>query len=277
MSNSRGIMAEKKLSVLSKVLSSFCMTAHADEVVEPIEGSGSDAVKATPQINYEQLIAQARKEEKDKLYPRIKKLEEDNAKLVKTGNDNLIKIGDLTQTVNTLNAELDAYKCGNKETEEVKELKTQIATLTAENEKLKKEMPDVKQLRADIEKEYEIKSYLAEQKAANKDEVLSYFLEEIGGKTKEEIDASVQSAKDKSLKVKEELGVVNNNDNTANKGGTTHAKRSSSANKSNGTAPVMNPTESAGTDTHKFDAEYIRNLDPSSAEYKEFRKSLGLK
>lgn len=272
MSNSRGIIAEKKLSVLSKVLSSFCMTAHADEVVEPIEGSGSDAVKSTPQINYEQLIAQARKEEKDKLYPRIKKLEEDNAKLVKTGNDNLIKIGDLTQTVNTLNAELEAYKCGKKETEEVKGLKTQIATLTAENEKLKKEMPDVKQLRADIEKEYEIKSYLAEQKAANKDEVLSYFLEEIGGKTKEEIDASVQSAKDKSLKVKEELGVVNNN--TANKGGTTHAKRSSGANKS---APVMNPTESAGTDTHKFDAEYIRNLDPSSAEYKEFRKSLGLK
>ena len=272
MSSSRGFKAEKTLSVLSKVLSSFCMTAHADEGSEPT--GGSDNGVKTPQINYEQLIAQARKEEKDKLYPRIKKLEEDNAKLVKTGNDNLIKIGDLTQTVNTLNAELEAYKCGKKETEEVKGLKTQIATLTAENEKLKKEMPDVKQLRADIEKEYEIKSYLAEQKAANKDEVLSYFLEEIGGKTKEEIDASVQSAKDKSLKVKEELGVVNNNDNTANKGGTTHAKRSSGANKS---APVMNPTENAGTDTHKFDAEYIRNLDPSSAEYKEFRKSLGLK
>ena len=39
----------------------------------------------------------------------------------------------------------------------------------------------------------------------------------------------------------------------------------------------MNPTENAGTDTGRFDAEYVRNLDPSSEEYKEFRKRLGLK
>lgn len=275
MSNSRGITAEKKLSVLFKVLSSICMVAHADEVSDPI---GSDGSNKAPQINYEQLIAQARKEEKDKLYPRIKKLEEDNAALVKTGNDNLIKIGDLTQTVNTLTKELEAYKKGEKTSEEVEALKTQIATLTAENEKLKKEAPNVEQLRAEIEQEYEIKSYIAEQKAANKDSVLSSFLEEIGGKTKEEIDASVASVKEKSLAIKKELGLVDD------KGNPVDTKKPSGKSSSNTPkkapakkAPVMNPTEDAGTDTMTFDAEYIRNLDPSSDEYKEFRKSLGLK
>ena len=270
MSNSRGITAEKKLSVLSKVLSSICMTAHADEVSDPM---GSVEPKA-PQINYEQLIAQARKEEKDKLYPRIKKLEEDNAALVKTGNDNLIKIGDLTQTVNTLTKELEAYKKGEKTSEEVEALKTQIATLTAENEKLKKEAPNVEQLRAEIEQEYEIKSYLAEQKAANKDSVLSSFLDEISGKTKEEIDASVTSAKEKSLSIKKELGLVDDEGNPIT---TKKQSTKSTPKKTPAKAPAMNPTEDAGTDTGTFDAEYIRNLDPSSDEYKEFRKRLGLK
>jgi len=167
MSNLRGIIAEKKLSVLSKALSFLCMNVHADEV-DPVPDDGNSGGTATPQINYEQLIAQARKEEKEKLYPRIKKLEEDNAKLVKTGNDNLIKIGDLTQTVNTLTAEIDSYKSGAITTEEVKKLNAQIDVLIAENEKLKKETPNVEALRAEIEKEYEVKSYLAEQKADNR-------------------------------------------------------------------------------------------------------------
>ena len=273
MRNLRGIMAENKLSVLSKVLSYICLTAHADEGSEPT--GVSDEGAKSPQINYEQLITQARKEEKDKLYPRIKKLEEDNAKLVKTGNDNLIKIGDLTQTVNTLTKELEAYKKGEKETEEVKTLKAQIETLTAENKKLKEEAPNVEQLRAEIAQEYEVKAYLAEQRAANKDTVLSAFLEEISGNTKEEIDASVSSAKEKSIAIKRELGLVDDEGNpitSKNPSG-----NSSGTKKPTKKAPAMNPTEDTGTGHKKFDADYIRNLDPQSEEYKEFRKSLGLK
>lgn len=268
MSNSRGFKAEKK-NVWSKILTALClMTAvHAEEVTETGE--------TTQQINYEQLIAQARKEEKEKLYPRIKQLEEENRKLVKTGNDNLIKIGDLTQTVNTLTAELEAYKKGDKTTEEVSTLKTQIATLTAENEKLKSEAPDVEKLRKEIEQEYEIKSYLAEQKTANKDTILSSFLDEIQGKTKEEIDTSVQSAKEKSIAIKKELGLVDENGNPVES--TKQQGKSTSKKTPAKKAPAMNPTEDAGTDTGTFDAEYIRNLDPSSEEYKEFRKRLGLK
>lgn len=272
MGNSRGIKAEKKFSALSKMLALFFMAnVHAEEVnADATSGNASE-----PQINYEQLIAQARKEEKEKLYPRIKQLEEENRKFVKTGNDNLIKIGDLTQTVNALTAELDAYKKGDKTTEEVTALNAKIATLTAENEKLKSETPDVEALRKEIEQEYEIKSYLIEQKTANKGTILSSFLDEIQGKTKEEIDASVQSAKEKSIAIKKELGLVDDNGNPieTNKQQGKSTSKKTPAKK----APAMNPTEDAGTDTGTFDAEYIRNLDPSSDEYKEFRKQLGFR
>lgn len=270
MSNLRGMTAEKKLNVLNKVFSFFVMSVHAEEAT----GSDSGAVQQ-PTINYEQLIAQARKEEKDKLYPRIKKLEDDNAALVKTGNDNLIKIGDLTQTLNTVTAELEAFKSGEKTSEKVKALEAQVKELTAENEKLKNETPDVEKIRAEIEKEYEVKAYIAEQKAANKDGVLSSFLDDITGSTREEIDASVTKAKEKSLAIKKELGLVDEEGNPTQSKPV--SKKGSQSKKSAPKSPAMNPPEDTGTNAGTYDADYIRNLDPSSEEYKEFRKSLGLK
>lgn len=268
MSNLRGLTAEKKLSVLNKVFSFFLMTGvHAEEAT-----SGEVTPEPAPQINYEQLIAQARKEEKDKLYPKIKKLEADNAALVKTGNDNLIKIGDLTQTVNTLTAKLADYESGKTVSEQVTALTAQIAALEEENKKLKEETPDVESLRAEIEKEYAVKTYLAEQKAANKNDILSSFLDEVAGTTEEEIDASVTKAKEKSLAIKKELGLVDESGKP-----TTPAKSNKGTAKKTTKAPATNPTEDTGSNAGTFDADYIRNLDPSSDEYKEFRKSLGLK
>ena len=59
MSNLRGMTAEKKLNVLNKVFSFLVLSVHAEEAT----GSDPSAVQQ-PTINYEQLIAQARKEEK---------------------------------------------------------------------------------------------------------------------------------------------------------------------------------------------------------------------
>ena len=42
-------------------------------------------------------------------------------------------------------------------------------------------------------------------------------------------------------------------------------------------APAMNPVDNSGSNISRFDADYIRSLDPASPEYAEFRKSLGLK
>lgn len=269
----RGMTAESKLRAVKKAISFMCaLNVHADEVNDDKTGDGNTST--SPQINYEQLIAQARKEEKDKLYPRIKKLEEDNAKLVSTSNDNLIKIGDLMQTVSKLKAELEKYESGNGEkSEEVKNLETTIATLTAENERLKNETPNEEEIRKQIEQEYEVKLYLTEQTNANKDEILSSFMPEVQGKTKEEIDESIAKAKEKSLAIKKELGIVDEDGKLIEK------KKSKEKTETTPTVPitpkVANPT---GDDPNpNYDADYIRNLDPRSDEYKEFRKSLGLK
>lgn len=269
----RGMTAESKLRAVKKAIS--FINVHADEVNDGDNKTNDGGTPISPQINYEQLIAQARKEEKDKLYPRIKKLEEDNAKLVNTSNDNLIKIGDLMQTVSKLKAELEKYESGNGEkSEEVKNLETTIATLTAENERLKKETPNEEEIRKQIEQEYEVKLYLTEQTNANKDEILSSFMPEVQGKTKEEIDESIAKAKEKSLAIKKELGIVDEDGKLIEK-----KKSSSKKTETTPTVPitpkVANPT---GDDPNpNYDADYIRNLDPRSDEYKEFRKSLGLK
>ena len=57
------------------------------------------------QINYEELIARARKEEKDKLYIQIKTLKDDLKEMTKQNNKNLLEAG-------TLKAEIDNLKNG---------------------------------------------------------------------------------------------------------------------------------------------------------------------
>jgi hypothetical protein len=56
------------------LLTSMFLKAYADGEDDDPPAGGKE--KDPPQLNFEQLIANARKEEKDKLYPRIKKLED---------------------------------------------------------------------------------------------------------------------------------------------------------------------------------------------------------
>lgn len=282
MSKFRGTNAEKRLEALKKALSFVCMTAHADE--QGNDPTPNNGVPNQPNpINYEQLIAQARKEEKEKLYPKIKKLEEENKSLVVNGNENLIKIAELSRTVEEQKKTIADLQSKEADTQTVKDLKAQIETLTAENKKLKEETPNEEEIRKQVEAEYEVKLYLKEQTAANKDSILSSFLTDVQGKTKEEIDASIQAAKDKSLAIKKELGLVDDEGNPINNSKPNKQvkpkKNNSADNNSNSGenhAPATNPTSDSGSNIN-YDPEYIRNLDPRSEEYKEFRKSLGLK
>ena len=262
--NAEGI----KNDVIKRALKVFTLTAHAEESTE---GSTSTTSTPAPTINYEQLIAAARKEEKDKLYPRMQKLEEENKKQVEMNNNNLIKIGDLMERVKTLEAENKSLRENVKDSDEVKTLTKRVAELEAENKSLKENAPDEKAIRAEIEKEYELKSYITEQKNSNKDAILSTFLDRITGTTKEEVDKSVADLKDETLSIKRDLGLVDEKGNAVEKKKTTDEKKSS------GKAPKANPSSDTGNTTVNYDLEYVRNLDPSSEEYKEFRKSLGLK
>lgn len=267
MNNKKSFKAERINGVIKNASVRFkaFMTVHADEV-NPDTSTSTPSPSQT--INYEQLIAQARKEEKDKLYPRITKLEEEKTAMTNSINGYLIKIGDLSKTVETLKAENELLKKGDAESQLVKDLKKQISDLEADNKKLKDSAVDKDEIEKKIREEYEIKSYIAEKKRENKDKIFTPFMDAVTGKTQEEVDKALQDAIDKSETIKKELNLTND---TKDKSGA-----SVKTTKSN-PIPKVNPSASTGEVTPKYTAEYLRNLDPSSEEYKEFRKSMGLR
>ena len=243
-----------------KILSGLAIKAHAEE-------KPADEGDKTPEVNYEQLIAQARKEEKDKLYPRIQKLEEENKTLTKSSNNYLLQIA-------ALKDELEKLKSAG-DSDEVKTLKQTIADLQGQIETLKNNAVDEEAVRQKVAAEYEVKMYAQEQIALHKGSILSTLIPDIKGATKEEVDAAIKTAKETTKTVKKELGLEvddeedDNKDKTpgkkSKKGSSTPAKR---------VPPASPPTE---TEEEDYDVDYIRNLDPRSEEYKQFRKSIGLR
>lgn len=234
------------------------LRAFADEG----DNGNGEGGEGTPQINFETLIANARKEEKEKLYPRIKKLEDENKALVQTNNDNLMK---LAQT----QRELDDLKANNGESQKVKDLETQLANAQAEIKTLKESTPNEEEIRSRIEAEYEVKMYRTTKLSEGSDKILAVFAEEVKGNTKEEIDASFDKAVEKTLQTKKQLGLVDDNGNPIETKKTTKKE-----DKKTVTPPVANPSSE---EDDKFDLDYVQNLDPRSKEYAEFRKKMGLR
>lgn len=262
MYNNRGIFAKFYCSI-PKVLKGLSISARADEP------NPDPAPVTQPQVNYEDLIKQARKEEKDKLYPRIEKAEKDLKEQVALNNDLLLKNAALSEEVAKLKK-----KSGEPD--------PKVAELEGENQKLKdriKELedntPNEDDIRAKVEKEYEVKLYAQRKRDELKSskKVLSMLLDDIKGSTNEEVDAAVEDAIKKTKSVRADLGLDDEEeeDDSPKKS----KKKDTTKPKSKPTrAPAVNPSSS---DDEEFDAEYIRSLDPHSKEYKEFRAKLGLR
>lgn len=258
----------KVLSVLS---TAFVMSALADD-------GGTGATDPTPpvanggsQLNFEQLIANARKEEKDKLYPQIEKLKAENANLVSSINSYLLKIGDLEALIEKLQSE-------NGESEkdtQIANLTQQVNDLTTELNQLKESVVDEATLRQQIEKEYEDKYKLDKFRdtaiAEAGDDILPVFATEIVGTTEDEIKTAIENAKKKTFDTKKSLGLIDEEGNPV--GGN---KPTATDDKGQKKATPPTPAPSA-TGSEKYDAEYVRNLDPRSPEYAEWRKKMGLK
>lgn len=229
------------------------------------EGS-NDSGSTPPQVNFEELIANARKEEKEKLYPRIKKLEDDNKALIQTNNDYIMR---LAQT----QKELESYKAKAEsgDSEEVKDLKKKLEDANNEIATLKESTPKEEEIRAKIEAEYEVKFYRQNKLTEGADKILSVFVDEVQGKTKEEIDASFDKAVEKTLQTKKQLGLVDEDGNPIVKDKKDDKK---DGKKDKVVPPIANPDTK---EDEEFDFDYVQNLDPRSPEYAEFRKKMGLK
>lgn len=227
------------------------------------DSNSGEPNNTTPTINYEDLIAKARKEEKDKQYKTIEKLKTQINSLTEQHNNDLLKIAGLEKDLEKANEKLT--KVGNGDSEEVKTLKDTIKTLTKEKEDLEGKVKTYEEnkpasreeietsVRAELEKEYEVKTYKATKMAELKDDILVPEL--VFGTTKEEIDDSIKQALERSSEIKKSLGVSNN-------------KRTPKS--------ASNPSVS-GVQDKSISLEYLASLDVRSPEYAEVRKKLGLK
>lgn len=263
---------EQLIHLIRHVVSGIPMfKVFAEEVVNPSPSPNAGSTQpAQQQLNYEDLIANARKEEKDKLYPKIKKAEADLKEQVKLNNELLIKNA-------TLQKELDALKSASGTPDpRIEELETENKNLKKRISELEANTPNEEDIRKKVEAEYEVKFYVEQKKAElQKDgSVLPSFLDSITGATKDEVDAAVTKAVSSTLQIKKDLGLVDDKGNPISNRQPS-VSTSTTTTPTNPTAPSVNPTDNGGIES--YSAEYIRGLDPSSKEYQEFRKKLGFK
>jgi hypothetical protein len=255
----KSVLKAESLKMKGLLTSLFLKRVFADEGGDdPDKGKGGN--EPAPQINFETLIANARKEEKDKLYPRIKKLEDQLGAMTNTNNENLLRVGELQ-------AENDRLKNNKGESKELKDLKARNDEIERENKTLKESSVNEEELRkkikTELDAEYEVKLYVTQQLLDHKEDILTVFSDMVQGKTKEEVDTAVKKAVEKTVETKKQLGLIDDKGNPVQTKPVKPTK-----------PPVINPS---GGEDDTFDIDYVKNLDPSSKEYAEYRKKIGLK
>lgn len=209
-------------------------------------------------VNFEDLISKARKEEKEKLYPQIETLKNKEKELIEKNNKHLLTIEEKDSEIKKLKEELEEVRNSKMETESetVKRLQKEIKELRDELENEKQNKVDKTELensiREELKEEYEVKLYRMEK--INSPEYRDSIIPElVMGTSKEEIDASLELAKQRydeivnSVIDKESVKLPSGNVNTSK------------------------------FNTKEFTIEDIMSLDPRSEEYAEFRKKMGLK
>lgn len=271
MYKNSGIIAENDLvgksirGIISKlVLKSFADEGNEDPTFEEGTGDPTPTEPSTPTVNFEEMLAQVRKEEKEKLYPRIKSAEKKVEVLTENINGYLLEIATLKEKV----AELEDSTGESEKDIKIKELEATIEQLNKQIEESGSVSEE--EIRKQVEAEFEVKRHLDNVKHENKDNILETFMDDVSGNTVEEIDASVQKAIERTIETKKQLGLLDEEGNPI--------ETPTTPTDSNPSSPIKPPVANPTTPTDKkFDAEYIRNLDPRSEEYKEWRKSVGLK
>ena len=262
MRKNRGIIAGMSNGTIKKAIEALSLRAFAEE------NNTGDEGNQTTQINYEDLIAKARKEEKEKQYKTIDKLKTQVSSLTDQHNDDLLKVADLEKQLREANEKLTS--AGSGDSEAVKTLKDTIKGLEQDKETLSKKVKEFEDkppvsreeieadVRRQLEAEYEVKTYKMTKMTELKDEILVPEL--VFGDTVEEIDANIQKALERSNEIRKNLGVTAGNKPN---------------NKRTPKSPA-NPSVSGIQDT-EVSMEKLATMDVRSKEYAELRKQLGLK
>ena len=105
-----GIIVGMSNEAIKKVIEAISLRAFADEGGAPEDHSEGST---TPTINYEDLIAKARKEEKEKQYKTIEKLKTQINTLTEQHNSDLLKVADLEKQLKEANDKLTTAGSGD--------------------------------------------------------------------------------------------------------------------------------------------------------------------
>lgn len=301
MSKYRGSIEAKSREVIKTIIGSLFFPVYAEEPSGASAGSegdkggsGGDPAQSTePVVNYEDLIAKARNEEKKKQYGTIEKLKGQVATLTTQHNDDLLRIAALEEAKKAAEDRLTTASKGDSET--VTTLRAELDTEKKARVKAEKELEDLKkntvsredvekEIRAELEKEFEVKTYRAEQLAAHAGDILVPEL--VMGDTKEAIDASIQSAIARSNEIRQSLGIAatggqqtqQNNQTQTQPGQQMSFQQATQQMMSQGrtprspASPSIDPVQNGGVSLDR-----LATMDVSSKEYAELRKQLGLK
>ena len=250
MKTNRGFNTETK-NILTKVMGMFVTSLKAEEM--PPQNGGENGQAPTP-INYEDLIAKARKEEKDKLYKQLQGKDAKINELTEKNNNLMLKVGQQEEEIASLKKDLNSAKEGGAkiESEELAKANETIKALEQEVANLKNSTVDVNTLEEGIRAEYEVKMYRLEKiHEVGK----SIIPELVSGSTKEEIDASIELSKQRYLDI---VGSV--------------APQPTPQPKQ--TLPTGNPSGSQ-FNMSTLKPEDIAKLSPK--EWAEYRRTIGLK
>lgn len=242
-----------KTIIVRNVLKGMSITARAEEPTvdnTPQEPQAPSQGNTVPTVNYEDLIAKARKEEKDKLYTQIQGKDSKITDLTEKNNSLLLDISAKDDEIQALKNEIKGLKSANtkSDNEKIRGLEEEKTQLLATIDQLKKEQAQIEEIENRIKNEYEVKLYRMEKLNSVGDEIIS---ELVTGTTKEEIDSSFEVAKAKYDSIREKY-----------------------ISKSTNSIPVAN------VDTGSFNANTVNAMDitkMSPTEWAEYRTKLGLK
>ena len=237
-----------KTNLVNKVIKGIIISAKAEEPT--VDETPQEEVKTTPVVNYEDLIAKARKEEKDKLYSQLQGKDSKINDLTEKNNSLLLGLSSKDEEIKALKNEIKGLKSANtkSENETIRGLEDDKNNLLATIDQLKNEQVQIEEIENRIKEEYEVKLYRMEKLNSVGDEIIS---ELVTGTTKEEIDASFEVAKAKYDSIKERY-----------------------VSKSTQSIPVAN-VDTSSLNANSINATDISKMSPS--EWAEYRAKLGLK
>lgn len=233
--------------------------AEAGTVPVVAESSGNSVVadapttKATSKFYTEDDLAKVRSQEKEKLYPQIDKLKEEL--------DNLKKEREAELAARAAEAEAKA-KQQQEALENDMDVRTLLKTKEQEwQEQLERERQERERAFALLERERtfaDLQNYRQQRVEQERDNIIPELVDLISGNTREEVDASVESLKERSNKILESAQFAMQN-----------ARKEMTGTRV--TTPPLEPMD-INTDSRSLTAEDIQSM--SMNDYAKYRERI---